>query len=121
MRDSASIIEFRLGKWPPRFRLSIHSDKGGSRIGYGVFRGLMGHIEKQDPGVLLDPHVESKMIWRNLASVMAGRRRAWVDRFFMAVQDKYPVTTTALSSTLVPTGCGMPTPNRAAVRHRAPP
>lgn len=35
-------------------------------IGYGVFRGLMGHIEKQDPGVLLDPHVESKMIWRKM-------------------------------------------------------
>jgi ectoine hydroxylase-related dioxygenase (phytanoyl-CoA dioxygenase family) len=36
-------------------------------IGYGVFRGLMGHIEKKDPGVLLDPDVESKMIWRKMA------------------------------------------------------
>jgi ectoine hydroxylase-related dioxygenase (phytanoyl-CoA dioxygenase family) len=35
-------------------------------IGYGVFRGLMGHVEKQDPGVLLDPSVESKMIWRKM-------------------------------------------------------
>ncbi|MEO5838254.1 MAG: phytanoyl-CoA dioxygenase family protein [Acidimicrobiales bacterium] len=35
-------------------------------IGYGVFRGLMGHVEKQDPGVLLDPNVESKMIWRKM-------------------------------------------------------
>ena len=35
-------------------------------IGYGVFRGLMGHVEKQDPGVLLDPDVESKMIWRKM-------------------------------------------------------
>jgi ectoine hydroxylase-related dioxygenase (phytanoyl-CoA dioxygenase family) len=35
-------------------------------IGYGVFRGLMGHVEKQDPGVLLDPAIESKMIWRKM-------------------------------------------------------
>jgi ectoine hydroxylase-related dioxygenase (phytanoyl-CoA dioxygenase family) len=35
-------------------------------IGYGVFRGLMGHVEKQDPGVLLDPTIESKMIWRKM-------------------------------------------------------
>jgi len=35
-------------------------------IGYGGFRGLMGHVEKQDPGVLLDPDVESKMIWRKM-------------------------------------------------------
>jgi ectoine hydroxylase-related dioxygenase (phytanoyl-CoA dioxygenase family) len=35
-------------------------------IGYGVFRGLMGHVEKQDPGVLLDPTIESRMIWRKM-------------------------------------------------------
>ena len=35
-------------------------------IGYGVFRGLIGHVEKQDPGVLLDPSIESKMIWRKM-------------------------------------------------------
>jgi ectoine hydroxylase-related dioxygenase (phytanoyl-CoA dioxygenase family) len=35
-------------------------------IGYGVFRGLMGHVEKQDPGVLLDPAIESRMIWRKM-------------------------------------------------------
>ena len=35
-------------------------------LGYGVFRGLVGHVDKQDPGVLLDPTVESKMIWRKM-------------------------------------------------------
>jgi ectoine hydroxylase-related dioxygenase (phytanoyl-CoA dioxygenase family) len=32
-------------------------------LGYGVFRGLVGHVEKKDPGTLLDPTIESRMIW----------------------------------------------------------
>lgn len=35
-------------------------------MGYGVFRGLMGHVDQQDPGVLLDPDVETRMIWRKM-------------------------------------------------------
>lgn len=36
-------------------------------IGYGVFRGLVGHVEKKDPGRLLDPSVASRMIWDKMA------------------------------------------------------
>lgn len=57
---SGSIVEFRLTKWPPRFRLSVHSDDGGSLVGYGVFRppgkdrrskdiGLREYLEAQVP------------------------------------------------------------------------
>jgi hypothetical protein len=48
---SGSIIEFRLRKWPPRFRLSIHSDSGGSLVGYGVFRPPGMNRRSDDPGL----------------------------------------------------------------------
>jgi ectoine hydroxylase-related dioxygenase (phytanoyl-CoA dioxygenase family) len=35
-------------------------------LGYGVYRGLMGHVEQQDPGVLLDPDVPTDMVWRRM-------------------------------------------------------
>jgi ectoine hydroxylase-related dioxygenase (phytanoyl-CoA dioxygenase family) len=35
-------------------------------LGYGVYRGLMGHVDQQDPGVLLHPDVETDMVWRRL-------------------------------------------------------
>jgi ectoine hydroxylase-related dioxygenase (phytanoyl-CoA dioxygenase family) len=35
-------------------------------LGYGVYRGLMGHVDKQDPGVLLDPDVETDMVWKRM-------------------------------------------------------
>ena len=35
-------------------------------LGYGVYRGLMGHVDQQDPGVLLDPDVASDMVWRRM-------------------------------------------------------
>jgi ectoine hydroxylase-related dioxygenase (phytanoyl-CoA dioxygenase family) len=35
-------------------------------LGYGVYRGLMGHVDKQDPGVFLDPDVETDMVWKRM-------------------------------------------------------
>lgn len=35
-------------------------------LGYGVYRGLMGHVDQQDPGVLLDPDVETDLIWERM-------------------------------------------------------
>jgi ectoine hydroxylase-related dioxygenase (phytanoyl-CoA dioxygenase family) len=32
-------------------------------LGYGTYRGLMGHVDQQDPGVLLDPTIETDMVW----------------------------------------------------------
>jgi ectoine hydroxylase-related dioxygenase (phytanoyl-CoA dioxygenase family) len=35
-------------------------------LGYGVYRGLMGHVDQQDPGALLDPDVATDMVWRKM-------------------------------------------------------
>jgi ectoine hydroxylase-related dioxygenase (phytanoyl-CoA dioxygenase family) len=35
-------------------------------LGYGVYRGLMGHVDRQDPGVLLDPSIETDMVWKRM-------------------------------------------------------
>jgi ectoine hydroxylase-related dioxygenase (phytanoyl-CoA dioxygenase family) len=35
-------------------------------LGYGVYRGLMGHVDQQDPGVFFDPDVETDMVWRRM-------------------------------------------------------
>jgi hypothetical protein len=48
---SGSILEFRLGKWPPRFRLSVHSDDGDSRLDYGVFRPTGMNRRSNDEGL----------------------------------------------------------------------
>jgi ectoine hydroxylase-related dioxygenase (phytanoyl-CoA dioxygenase family) len=32
-------------------------------LGYGTYRGLVGHVDQRDPGVLLDPDVETDMVW----------------------------------------------------------
>jgi ectoine hydroxylase-related dioxygenase (phytanoyl-CoA dioxygenase family) len=36
-------------------------------LGYGVYRGLMGHVDQQDPGVFLDPDVPTDMVWRRMS------------------------------------------------------
>jgi len=35
-------------------------------LGYGVYRGLMGHVDQQDPGVLLDPDAPTRMVWERM-------------------------------------------------------
>ena len=35
-------------------------------LGYGVYRGLMGHVDQNDPGVLLDPTLESELVWAKM-------------------------------------------------------
>lgn len=35
-------------------------------LGYGVYRGLMGHVDQQDPGTLLDPDTPSDMVWKRM-------------------------------------------------------
>jgi hypothetical protein len=50
-RRSASIMEFGRRKWPRRYRLSIHSDCGGSLVGYGVFRPPNMNRRSNDEGL----------------------------------------------------------------------
>ena len=37
-------------------------------VGYGTYRGLIGHVDQQDPAVLVDPDVETDMVWRRIGS-----------------------------------------------------
>jgi ectoine hydroxylase-related dioxygenase (phytanoyl-CoA dioxygenase family) len=41
-------------RFPPRLR---------ELVGYGVYNGLIGHIDKQSPGKLLGAEAEQRMIW----------------------------------------------------------
>lgn len=42
---------------PPRLR---------RLVGYGVYRGLLGHVAGEDPGAWVDPAVETDLVWKKL-------------------------------------------------------
>jgi ectoine hydroxylase-related dioxygenase (phytanoyl-CoA dioxygenase family) len=50
----------------PRATAATYPRRLREMLGYGVYRGLMGHVDQQDPGVLLDPEVETDMVWRRM-------------------------------------------------------
>ncbi|MCH2169713.1 phytanoyl-CoA dioxygenase family protein [Myxococcota bacterium] len=35
-------------------------------VGYGTYRGLLGHVDQRDPASLVDPDVETDMVWRRI-------------------------------------------------------
>ena len=35
-------------------------------VGYGVYRGLIGHVDQVDPGSWLDPETETDMVWKRM-------------------------------------------------------
>lgn len=37
-------------------------------VGYGTYRGLLGHVDQRDPASILDSDVETDMIWRRIRS-----------------------------------------------------
>ncbi len=37
-------------------------------VGYGTYNGLLGHVDQQDPGALVDPGIETDMVWRRIRS-----------------------------------------------------
>ena len=37
-------------------------------VGYSTYRGLLGHVDQQDPATLIDPAVETDMVWRRIRS-----------------------------------------------------
>lgn len=43
--------------FPPRLR---------RLVGYGTYRGLLGHVDQRDPAASIDPSVESGMVWRRI-------------------------------------------------------
>lgn len=35
-------------------------------VGYGTYRGLLGHVDQRDPETLLDPSVPTRMVWEKM-------------------------------------------------------
>ena len=35
-------------------------------VGYGTYRGLLGHVDQRDPETLLDPSVSTRMVWEEM-------------------------------------------------------
>ena len=52
-----AIPQDRVATFPPRLR---------KLVGYGTYRGLLGHVDQQDPATLLDPSVETDMVWKRI-------------------------------------------------------
>ena len=53
--------------------LAVHRDMAATfprrlqqMLGYGTYKGLMGHVDQEDPGVLLDPDIETDMVWKRM-------------------------------------------------------
>lgn len=44
----------RVAAFPPRLR---------GLVGYGTYRGLIGHVDQRNPETLVDPEAESDMVW----------------------------------------------------------
>jgi hypothetical protein len=47
----------QVAAFPPRLR---------KMVGYGTYRGLLGHVDQVDPGTWFDPDAETDMIWRKM-------------------------------------------------------
>jgi ectoine hydroxylase-related dioxygenase (phytanoyl-CoA dioxygenase family) len=47
-----------VASFPPRLQ---------EMVGYGVYRGLMGHVDQRDPASLLDPDRPTAMIWDRMS------------------------------------------------------
>lgn len=44
----------QVAEYPPRLR---------RLVGYGTYRGLLGHVDQQSPETLIDPNAASEMVW----------------------------------------------------------
>ena len=44
----------RVAAFPPRLR---------KLVGYGTYRGLIGHVDQRNPETLIDPEAETDMVW----------------------------------------------------------
>ena len=50
----------------PRERVADFAPRLRTLVGYGLYRGLFGHVDQRDPATLIDPDAETDMIWSRL-------------------------------------------------------
>lgn len=47
----------------PRDRVAAFSPRLRKLVGYGTYRGLIGHVDQRNPETLVDPDADTDMIW----------------------------------------------------------
>ena len=50
----------------PRERVADFEPRLRKLVGYGTYRGLMGHVDQRDPASLVDPDVPTEMVWERM-------------------------------------------------------
>ncbi len=52
----------------PREQVALFTPRLRRLVGYGTYRGLLGHVDQQSPEVIVDPEATSDMIWGKIKS-----------------------------------------------------
>lgn len=52
----------------PREQVAEFSPRLRRLVGYGTYRGLLGHVDQRSPEALVDPSAESPMIWGKIGA-----------------------------------------------------
>jgi ectoine hydroxylase-related dioxygenase (phytanoyl-CoA dioxygenase family) len=50
----------------PREQVALFPPRLQALIGYGTYRGLLGHVDQRNPAELVDPAARTDMVWRKL-------------------------------------------------------
>jgi ectoine hydroxylase-related dioxygenase (phytanoyl-CoA dioxygenase family) len=50
----------------PRERVARFEPRLRELVGYGTYRGLLGHVDQRNPAELVDPGVRTEMVWHKL-------------------------------------------------------
>ena len=50
----------------PREQVAQFPARLQTLIGYGTYRGLLGHVDQRNPALLVDPEASTDMVWRKL-------------------------------------------------------
>ena len=50
----------------PRERVADFEPRLRKLVGYGTYKGLMGHVDQRDPATLIDPDVPTEMVWERM-------------------------------------------------------
>ena len=50
----------------PRERVADFDPRLRAMVGYGLYRGLFGHVDQRNPATFVDPDAETEMIWDRL-------------------------------------------------------
>ena len=53
----SALLPEQVAEFPPRLR---------RMVGYGTYRGLLGHVDQTDPATWFDPDAATDMIWRKM-------------------------------------------------------